>query len=216
MPTPQQPQPPTLVNDDARRSDSLTVTWPDATEAQTYNSRITDEAGNTTIQSNVSRPLSFGGLTPTKKYTIAIQSRNVDAMGIPHVSAYSANLVTRTRPETPGAPTIIQDAVTPIFLVKWHLAGPAGGNAELRQIGNASDQIVLANGPLTGEKVFSSIPSGLSWQYLLRVTLPQADMPSGINESLWSVASAITTVEAISSSPALRQTFGNIRLPGRF
>ena len=210
MPAPQQPQSPTLVNDDARRPDSLTVTWPDATGAQTYNSRITDEAGNTTIQNNVSRPLSFGGLSPTKKYTIAIQSRNIDGMGVPHVSAYSADLVTRTRPETPGAPTIIQDAVTPIFLVKWNLAGPAGGNAELRQIGNASDQIVLTNGPLTEEKAFSSIPSGLTWQFLSRFTLPQADMPGGVNESFWSNAQSITTVEALTSSDAANRTFGPV------
>jgi len=216
MPAPEQPQQPTLVNDDSRCPDALTVTWPDAVGAQSYNSRITDETGNTTIQSNVSRPLSFGGLAPAKKFSIAIQSQNVDAAGIVQVSAFSVDLITRTRPETPGAPTIIQDAVTPIFCVKWHIAGPADGIAELRQIGNISDQVIVSNGAMVGEKVFSSIPSGVSWQYLLRVTLPQADMPGGINESFWSVAAAITTVVAVSSNPALRQTFGKIRLPGRF
>lgn len=203
MAIPQQPQPPTLVNDDARRPDSLTVTWPNAAGAVTYNARITDEAGTTTVQSNVPRPLTFGGLTPTKQYTIAVQAQNPDG-----VTAFSGNLVTRTRPDTPDAPTIIQDAIIPVFLVKWALAGPVGGFVVLRQIGTGSDQIVVPSGPLTGDKGFSSIPSGTSWQFLLRVVLPQADMPGGVNESFWSVQTGMTTIEAISSSPALRRTYG--------
>jgi hypothetical protein len=204
MAAPQQPPPPTLVNDNARRPDSLTVTWPTVADAQSFNARITDEGGSSTTQRNVSRPFSFDGLIPTKKYMIAIQSQITNVNGTQEVSTFSDDLTTRTRPETPGAPLIIQDAVTPVFLVKWQITGPISGIAVLRRVGGDLDQIVATNLPLTGEQAFSS----LTWRFLSMLIVPQDDMPNGVNESFWSPSSQLTTVEAVSSNPSLLRTYG--------
>ncbi len=206
MALPQKPLPPSLVNDDARGFDSLTVTWPDAAGAQSYNARITDEGGATNMTADVSRPFTFSGLSPTKKYVLAVQSKNADG-----VSPWSDDFSTRTRPNTPSSPTITRSAAMPIFIVKWTITAPGGAFAVLRQIGNGSDVILIPNAPLTGARGLSSFPSGKKWTFRIRTVLPQSDMPGGINESFWSAGAAVTTVGGVSLSSATRKSYGIAR-----
>ncbi len=208
-PTPPPPPPPqqaALVSDDDRRPDSLTVDWPDVAGATSYDAQITDSAGNTVAKTNVTRPVKFDGLKPTERDLIAAR-----AVGAGGTSAWSPNFATRTRPETPLAPVVALDAVIPVFVVSWNVSGPTGGSTSLRQIGNGGDAVVVKSGPLTGSQAFSSIPSGVQWQFRSQLAVPAADLPGGTNESFWGPTSTIVTVTAVSTSDSLRKTFGPVQ-----
>jgi hypothetical protein len=207
--TPTPPPPPQqvgLINDAARAPDSLTVNWLDVAGATSYDARITDPSGNTTMKANVTRPVTFDSLVPTDRYVIAARAVNNNG-----ASQWSADFATRTRPATPPAPSATIDAVIPVFIVTWSIAGPSGGTVSLRQVGNGSDTEVVSGGPLTGSQAFSSIPSGVQWQFLSQLTVPAPDLPGSTNVSFWGPATTIVSVPALSTSDSMRKTYGPVQ-----
>ena len=107
MAIPSIPNPPQLVSDQSRGSNSLQLSWTVVSEVDSYDIRFVNTIANTTeIRSNVNSGDSFSELEENTLYAISIRAVNSEG-----ASDFSSALNVRTRPPTPNAPKLLESGL---------------------------------------------------------------------------------------------------------